>query len=112
MRTSGKIALAWLLGFYDGDGTYVSGRHAMIYSSNKKLLDEIKSLFGIENQVRTSYDFTKDELIELREIKGTKNVYALTLGPSMFDFMMESYDRSMARKRPINDRQRFIGDYP
>lgn len=33
---SGRIALAFLLGFYDGDGTYMGGRQAKIYSTNKK----------------------------------------------------------------------------
>jgi len=101
---SGKRALAWLLGFYDGDGTYVSGRHAKIYSSNKRLLDEIKSLFDIENLVRVSYDVSEDAFIELRHIRSKKNIYGLTLGPSTFDSMIQSYDRSMARKRPIKNK--------
>lgn len=112
LTKSGKIALAWLLGFYDGDGTYISGRNAKIYSSNKRLLDEIKSLLGIENLVRVSYDVSEDDFIELRQIRGTKNIYGLTLGPSTFDSMIQSYDKSMARKRPNNNRQRFIDDYP
>ena len=36
-----NLALAFLLGFYDGDGSWFGGRSAEIYSSNKELLIQI-----------------------------------------------------------------------
>ncbi|MBN1214466.1 MAG: LAGLIDADG family homing endonuclease [Candidatus Lokiarchaeota archaeon] len=47
----GKIALAWLLGFYDGDGTHKEGKTGIIYSSSRELLKEIKEDFGSPNKI-------------------------------------------------------------
>jgi len=98
---SGRIAAAFLLGFYDGDGTYMGGRQAKIYSTNKKLLDEVKSVFEIKNNVnsqsKTSPDISEDLSIE--DTKSHKHLYYLTLGPEIFDAIMKSYNKSMKRKR-------------
>ncbi|MGB5911507.1 MAG: hypothetical protein WBH31_09960 [Promethearchaeia archaeon] len=93
---SGLITFAWLLGFYDGDGSYMGGRQAKIYSSNKKLLDEIKTIFEIDNNVNEQVLEEKDE----SAIRAKKPVYYLTLGPNAFEFMISSYLFSMTRKRP------------
>ncbi len=33
---SGKISLAWLLGYYDGDGSYKAGRTGLIIAVNER----------------------------------------------------------------------------
>ena len=42
LTTPGKVALAFLLGYYDGDGTYIGGRSARITSGSKPFLEHIK----------------------------------------------------------------------
>lgn len=102
----GKIALAWLLGFYDGDGSYRGGRCAVIYSSNKKLLDEVKILFESKNKVRPSRkdSLTETEFVGLfydKETITSKQLYQLYLGPELFDNIMGiQYKKSLERKRP------------
>ncbi len=83
---SGRLVLAWLLGFYDGDGHYHGGRSAMIGSSSKSFLKEIKEAFMIKNPVR-SYNNSK----------------SISLGPRLFDALMWSYSNSMRRKRLLNE---------
>ncbi len=78
---SGSLALAWLLGFYDGDGHHMGGRSASIGSSSQSFLSQIKQDFMARNQVR-KYDCP-----------------SLSLGPYLFDAMMFSFKNSMARKR-------------
>ena len=78
---SGKLALAWLLGFYDGDGHHMGGRSASITSSSIPFLKQVKQAFMIRNQVR-EYKFP-----------------SLSLGPDLFDAMMYSFRYSMLRKR-------------
>ena len=51
LTTPGKVALAFLLGYYDGDGSYGGGRSATIVASSKQFLEHIKELFGIKNKV-------------------------------------------------------------
>jgi len=79
---SGILALAWLLGFYDGDGSYLGGNSALITSSNVILLNQIKNVFEIKNPVR-SYE----------------NSNSISLGPDLFKAMMYCYENSMKRKR-------------
>ena len=97
---SGKIAFSFILGFYDGDGTYLGGRQAKIYNSNKKFLDELKKLFEIENIVRKQTVYND---IEEDNINYQKGVYYLTLSPNIFDLMISSFLHSMSRKRPTSD---------
>ncbi len=80
---SGRVTLAWLLGYYDGDGHYMGGKSATISSSNESLLKQIKNSFMIKNPVR-KYKYSK----------------SLSLGPKLFEAMILSYKNSMKRKRP------------
>ncbi|MBA7504718.1 hypothetical protein ES706_03372 [subsurface metagenome] len=82
---SGKLALAWLLGFYDGDGHYGGERSASIASSSKTFLESIKRVFLSKNSVRI-YEKSK----------------SLTLGPDLFEAMIWSYNKSMPRKRSLS----------
>jgi len=79
-----KIALSWLLGFYDGDGSYGEGNKAVLYSSNRELLNQIKNNFDIQNKIGT--------------LKG-QSMYRINIGVNLFEAMMSSYKESMSRKR-------------
>ena len=83
--SEGKKALSFLLGFYDGDGHLKKSRTASIISNNKKLLCEIKILFGSPNNPRPNKN---------------DQTYHLALGPNLLMAMMLSYRNSMQRKRP------------
>ena len=102
----GMIALAYLLGYYDGDGTLEKRGNQMsarIYSSNKKFLDQVRKVFGIKNKV-----YTNTEPGEIRYIFGKtvvcKGYYFLTLGVEVFTGMLNSFSDSMQRKRPLKYR--------
>ncbi|MBA7696113.1 hypothetical protein ES703_104755 [subsurface metagenome] len=107
--SEGKIALAFLLGFFDGDGHYDGGMSAEIYSSKKGFLMQIKEIFGITNQVRKA----KKEIIDETTGEMTRRaLWRLALGPKVFEDMLRSYDLSMKRKRPpqYGGTSNFIGD--
>ena len=95
----GQVALAFLLGFYDGDGTYMGFRSARILSSSKLILEQIKELFEIKNKVlpakvpgEIAWAFDREYV--------SKGLYSLALGPKLFDMMMNSFEHSMDRKCP------------
>ncbi len=82
-----KLYLAFLLGYYDGDGTKDATR---ITSGSFKFLEQIKGLFGIKN------------------IIGSKTgAFYLNLGPELFNEMMDlDFKQSMSylrRKFEINN---------
>ncbi|MBA7533894.1 hypothetical protein ES705_26140 [subsurface metagenome] len=95
----GKGALAFLLGFYDGDGSYIGGKSAIIYASSEQFLEHIKELFEIKNDVYMVVVPGEDAWAFNRKYT-SKGMYSLTLGPELFDMMMNSYEHSMDRKRP------------
>lgn len=108
---NGRIACAWLLGFYDGDGTFLGGRQARVYNSNKKILEDIKEYFGVENNVNAQTP--RDKIID-SDIQSKKPMYYLTLGPEVFEAIIFSYDHSMQRKRPTEQSHfnfNFLGDF-
>ncbi len=74
----GKIAHAWLLGFYDGDGTHQGGYSAAVGSSSKKLLQEIKDLFGSPNPVLTTTE-PATEVMVFDKLTISTGYYGLTL---------------------------------
>jgi hypothetical protein len=94
---SGRMAHSWLLGYYDGDGTYVGANQGRIYSSNKKLLRDVKSLYEIKNKVYLQTEISC-YLKEGKEIP-KKPVHGLNLSPKVFKSMMKSYPFSLQRKR-------------
>jgi len=97
---SGRMAHAWLLGFYDGDGTYIGGYQGRIYSSNKKLLYDVKLLFEIKNKIYLQTNIRK--YLEDGKNIPDKLVYGLNMGPTVFQSMMDSYMFSLSRKRSPN----------
>ena len=98
--TPGLTALAWLLGFYDTDGSYSSFNYGVLYSHSKKYLNDIKSLFEIKADI--------DTLVEpgtVAEILGreyvSKGMFGLRISSKdVFVKMMNSYEASLQRKRP------------
>jgi len=99
LTIQGKVALAFLLGFYDGDGTYVRGKSAEIYSSSEQFLEQIRELFEIKNFIRERLEPGEEHWVFDRKYI-SKGFYSLTLGPNLFDIMIDSYKYSMVRKRP------------
>lgn len=95
----GKVALAFLIGFYDGDGTYVRCKSAEIYSSSEQFLEQIRELFEIKNFIRERLEPGEEHWVFDRKYL-SKCFYSLTLGPNLFDLMIDSYKDSMLRKRP------------
>ena len=102
----GMVALAWLLGYYDGDGTLdMRGNQmsARIYSASKQFLEQIREAFGIRNKV-----LTNTEPGEVRIVFGkpvvSRGYYLLTLGVEVFIGMLHSFSDSMQRKRPLKYR--------
>ncbi|MBY9010436.1 MAG: hypothetical protein KGD74_11275, partial [Candidatus Lokiarchaeota archaeon] len=105
----GRVAHAWLLGFYDGDGSYRGGYSAVIYSSSQDLLHNIKDLFEIENDVNTKVN-PGDLEICFNTWQVSKGFWSLTLGPDVFRRILKSYTGSMQRKRPKINYE--FGDFP
>ena len=103
--------------YYDGDCSYRGGKTALINSSNKKLLDEIKVLFGSRNKVSPGNvkDLIETEFVSLLSDKETitsKQVYRLFLGPNLFDNIMNiEYKDSLERKRPSSPNDGNIKSY-
>lgn len=107
----GKVALSFLLGFYDGDGHYAGGRYAKICSSSKEFLEQIKELFEIKNKVITGVATGVESWI-FDQRYASAGLYTLTLGTKLYDMMINSYIDSMKRKRPQNpaDTLNLMGD--
>lgn len=89
-----KLFLAWLLGFYDGDGEMNSTR---ISSSSREFLQEIKSALRINSKIRLAFDIDKKSYLE--GVIAKKSHWRLSLGVSIYKEMMQNYKNSMPRKR-------------
>ncbi|MHA2391843.1 MAG: hypothetical protein ACXAEX_07725 [Promethearchaeota archaeon] len=95
----GRLALNFLIGFYDGDGNYRGGMSARILNSKKKFLEEIIDLFNIPNEVKIN----AEKFINKSTNKVVwKTRYQLHLGTYLFKQMLLSYENSLSRKRPEN----------
>ena len=86
-----RISLAWLLGYFDGDGTVYFDRKGLkfsgeIISSSKSLLQDIKDTYKIYN------------IIGFKDKK--QGTYRLAIGPEIYTEMMSVYSNSLQRKRP------------
>ena len=84
-KENATIALSWLLGFYDGDGSYSGGYKAVLYSSNRDLLYQIKLNFDITNKIG---------------ILKRQSMFRMNLGSILFKAIIQSYNDSLKRKRP------------
>ena len=79
---SRELYQAFLLGFYDGDGTIKTSK---ITSGSIKFLEQIKKKFKIPNKIHKK--------------KGVGFAYDLFLGVNLFNEMMDNYKDSLSRKR-------------
>ncbi len=99
----GQTALAWLLGAYDADGSYVpdkSGYGGRFYSSIKEYLYEIKDLFGLKNKVLTKVE-PGTEMEVFGKMSTSKGMYSIRISSrDVFVEMMNNYLDSFRRKRP------------
>lgn len=89
----GKLALSWLLGLYDGDGTLKDGKYGLINSGQKEFLDLIAITFDCKHRAKS-----KGEPIGF----SSNESYYLYFGIDLFDAMLNSFELSMKRKRPCN----------
>jgi hypothetical protein len=76
---SRRLYLAFLLGYYDGDGTVKTSK---ITSGSKRFLEQIKEMFKIKNKINIR-----------------KGAYDLYLGADLFNEMLCNYSNSLNRKR-------------
>lgn len=83
-----ELYLAFLLGFFDGDGRE---EDTLLFSGSKTLLEQIKELFEISSEVKPS----KPNL----DIDEKGQAFYLILGAELFNEMMDNYEESLERKR-------------
>jgi len=81
---SRELNLAFLLGFFDGDGRQ---GFTSLRSANKKFLEQIKDRYEIP------FDIYYD--------KHNPGAFTLSLGGTLFNEMMLNYENSLPRKRKI-----------
>jgi hypothetical protein len=86
-----NLELAFLLGYYDGDGQQNTTR---ISSGNIRFLKRIKRRFNLPYRIQVTKG--KREIYD-RSINGV--VYYMNLGPELFNQMMTNCADSMPRKR-------------
>jgi len=82
------LYLAFLLGYYDGDGKQGT---TSIKSGSKIILEQIKELFGLSTKISTR----KYKLKDGQE----SEAYDFWLGAELFNEMMGNYQNSLPRKR-------------
>ncbi len=87
-----ELLLAFLLGYYDGDGTMGRSR---ITSSSKKLLADILNSPFLNIPVSVSNSIQFDPVNKKYKIKGDQ----ISLGADLMREMVKNYDKSLPRKR-------------
>ncbi len=90
---SRQLNLAFLLGYYDGDGTEGS---TVITSGSIKFIEQIKKKYKMNYEKRHK---KSESIINGRKVKGEG--WDLALGAKLFNEMMRNYQGSMPRKRKI-----------
>lgn len=85
-----ELNLAFLLGYFDGDGT--EGKTTLT-SASKEILEQIKETYNLPYKIRVI-------------IENDNEYYRISLGGKLFNEMMENYDYSLDRKRKIFDIRR------
>jgi hypothetical protein len=89
---SRELYIAFLLGFYDGDGTQ---NKTVITCGSVKFLEQIKEMFHLPFKIQIN---EHDGYIEgNRSIHGTG--YYMCIGAELFNKMMDNYTNSLLRKR-------------
>lgn len=83
MLTTYDLYLSFLLGYFDGDGEMGSSR---VWSGSREFLEDIKSFYNVKNEIK----YKKSNL---------GSAWGLSLGPELFNAMLDNYENSMERKR-------------
>jgi hypothetical protein len=86
--------LAFLLGYYNGDGTLKSNKYPIIYSSNREFLEAVNKVFSlsvVRKTEREVYDFERNMINQ-------KILYSLSINQIVFKEMMSLQLNSMKRK--------------
>ncbi|MHA1255379.1 MAG: LAGLIDADG family homing endonuclease [Promethearchaeota archaeon] len=98
---SRELMLAFLLGFYDGDGTLGFNKSTEriqpnLACSNKKFLLDIKNYFDIRNKISSreieNYSIKKDKIVKTQ-------ASSLNIGTKLFEELLKNYSHSMNRKK-------------
>ncbi|TKJ23931.1 MAG: hypothetical protein CEE43_01850 [Promethearchaeota archaeon Loki_b32] len=89
--SSRELYLAFLLGYYDGDGKVRSSR---ITCGSKEFLIQIQQLFALNYKIAKK---TSGGPIEGREIHG--ECFEMGFGKDLFNDMLDNYQFSLPRKR-------------
>lgn len=93
--------LAFLLGFYDGDGTLAFNKttnriQPSLICSNKNFLLEIKKHFGIKNSISSrvieKYSIRREKIVKTQ-------ANSLSIGVKLFEEMLKNYRYSIVRKK-------------
>ncbi len=94
------LELAFLLGYFDGDGRRKS---TSITCGNRRFLEQVKSRFRLPYNI---VEDSREKELDGRRIRGT--VFYMSLGAELFNEMMKNYKRSMPRKRwfPCDSREK------
>jgi len=92
-----KLLAAFILGYYDGDGTLDSDKYCAIFSSHKPFLVDIKTELGLKNSIlkigSRETSFPDGSTAE-------STIYRLRIDLNYFQKMLGSYENTMQRKRP------------
>jgi hypothetical protein len=86
-----ELYLAFLLGFFDGDGKQGA---SLITCGSLKFLEQIKEMFDLPFTIKMD---NRDRCIKDRIVRGC--AYSMCLGSGLFNEMMDNYADSMHRKR-------------
>ena len=88
-----ELYLAFLLGFYDGDG---KTGYPRIFTGSRKFLEQIKSVFKLKYKIyeRNSSGYYQGRLI-------VSHGYSMTIGVELFNEMLKNYQGSLPRKRHL-----------
>jgi len=89
--TERELYLAFLLGFYDGDGKTGTTR---IITGSKKFLEQIKKRFNLPYKIyeKNSSGYWRGRLI-------VSHAYSMSLGVKLYNEMLANYQYSLQRKR-------------
>jgi hypothetical protein len=85
------LELAFLLGYFDGDGKQ---RTTRLFSGSRRFLEQVSKRFDLQFK---AHENRRESRLNGRKIKGTE--YYMHLGAKLFNEMMENYENSMPRKR-------------
>jgi len=89
-----NLMLAFLLGYYNGDGTLKANKYPIIYSSNREFLEAISKVFSLDAVRKTERDVIDFETNEVNQ----KVLYSLSISQVVFKEMMSLQLNSMKRK--------------